>query len=141
MTRDYQYLRYVGGLWSNASLDQVKPAPERVNTNTSTTFDFGSAAQHRLMYRSTSTTDVQILVHADETFTGGDSFDMNNYNPTNPMAMPSGGSAVFGKHDAGNVTFVPDVGVTINSAVPLTISTLHAKLTLVKVGVNEWDLY
>lgn len=123
---------------STSDLFVVKPAPFTVNTSAGATFDFGSSAQHNLYYRSTAATDMQVLVHADGTFTGTDDYTMNDFNPGSPGPMPVGGSASFKKQGSGNVVFVPDGGVTINTSVSLTLAS--GKATLIKVGPNEWDL-
>jgi hypothetical protein len=60
--------------------------------------------------------------------------------PNTPGPMPDGGAMIFGKHGAGDVVFVADAGVIINTPDTLTIERMHGKATLVKVGPDEWDL-
>lgn len=100
---------------------------------------FGNSRHHNSTWRSTSATPVNVPVPLDSSW-GFEVWWENGGFPTNPGPMPAGGSAVFGKHGAGNVTFVPEPGVIINTPDTLTISRLHGKATLIKVGPNEWDL-
>ena len=118
----------------------IKPAPMTAGGGVATTFDFGSAAHHNLHYRSTAATTLTVTVQPDSFFTGTDLYYDNNFNPTAPGPMPTGGTAIFGKHAAGNIVFVAGSGVTINYPDTLTLSKLHGKATLIKVGPNEYDL-
>jgi hypothetical protein len=104
------------------------------------TLDFGGASDHGLCARFTSAADVVVTVRADTFWTGTDEYWANNSVPLNQGPMPDGGSAIFGKHGAGKITFVADPGVTLNYPDSLTVSRLNAKVTLIKVGPNEWDL-
>ena len=118
----------------------IKPAPLIINASAATSLDFGSSKDHNNSYRMTGATAVTITVENDSFWTGSDSYFDNDYNPVNPGPMPTGGNAVFGKHGAGNITFVAAPGVTLNYPDTLNVSKLNAKVTLIKVGPNEWDL-
>ena len=80
------------------------------------------------------------MVLEDSAWTGTGEYFENNYSPANPGPMPIGGTIIVGKHGPGNVIFQPGAGVTINSPDGLVLAKLHGKATLIKVGVNEWDL-
>jgi hypothetical protein len=118
----------------------VKPSPLNVINSAATVYDFGSAADHNTSVRLTAALPIIVLVHNDTFFGGTDLYYSNNFNPTNPGPMPVGGSALFGKHGAGNITFQADAGVTINYPDTFTVSKINAKVTLIKAGPNEWDL-
>lgn len=137
-----QVLQYVAAdnTWENSYPANIKPVPYTVDTNAGPTYGFGSSLQHNLYVRSTDATDYTVAVRLDSVFIGTDTFNLNDYNPLNAGPMPVGGFASFKKQGTGNVVFVPDVGVTINTPGTLTISTAFGKATLIKVGPNEWDL-
>lgn len=118
----------------------IKPAPMVVATSAATALDFGSAAHHNTNFRMSAGTAITVTVRADSFWTGSDSYYTNNFNPTNPGPMPAGGSAIFGQVGAGEVTFVADVGVTINTPNTLSINKLNGKITLIKVSANVWDI-
>jgi len=100
----------------------------------------GSSRHHNTHFRTSSATAVTITIPADSSWPGIDLWHENGGFPINPGPMPPGGSMIVGKHGAGNVTFVPGPGVTINTPDTLTISSLHGKATLIKVGTDVWDL-
>jgi len=118
----------------------IKPAPLSINSSAATSLDFGSAKDHNTSYRMTSATAVTVTIENDSYWTGTDSYFANDYDPVDPGPMPQGGNAVFGKHGAGNITFIAAAGVTLNYPDTLNVSKLNAKVTLIKVGPNEWDL-
>lgn len=135
-----EVLSYVGGVWQPRQLTtNVKPAPLATSAVTDNIL-FGSASHHNAHLRSTSASNVQVTVQPDSYWTGTEEYWANDYNPTDPGPMPVGGSAVIGKHAAGDITFVAAAGVTINTPDTLTLSKLHGKVTLIKVAVNVWDL-
>lgn len=125
-----------------ASTGGGKPRPLTVNTIAAgaTTANLGSAGDHNTTLRSLATAACSITVKNDSFWSGTDLYWTNDFNPSNPGPMPIGGSLIIGKHGTGNVTFVPDTGVTINCADTLVMDTVNAKVSLTKVGANEWDL-
>ena len=118
----------------------VKPAPLITLNDAGTAIDFGSAGDHNVHRRMVSGSDVTITVQRDNFWTGPDEYFANGYQPTDPGPMPDGGSALFSKSGAGNLTFVGAFGVTLHYPDSRTVSKLNAKVTLIKVGPNEWDL-
>jgi PKD repeat protein len=99
--------------------------------------DVGSAADHNTLYRCKATTNVTYHVLADSAFPQTGEW-WSNTASTSPM--PPGGVIMFGKHGAGNVIIAGAPGVTINTPETLTITKMHGKIMLMKVGPNEWDL-
>lgn len=133
-------LSYVSGEWQPRHLTtNIKPAPVSTSPIAGNIL-FGSAAHHNAHLRSTAGSNVQITVQPDSYWSGTQEYWANDYNPTNPGPMPVGGSAVIGKHAAGDITFVAAAGVTINTPDTLTLTKLHGKVTLIKVAANVWDL-
>jgi hypothetical protein len=118
----------------------IKPSPLSGTSTAGTSLSFGSAAQHNTHFRFTSGTAVTVTVQLDATWSGTQEYWEENYNPSSPQAMPIGGTAIFGKHGAGDITFLPVAGVTIHSPDLLKITKLNGKATLIKAGPNEWDL-
>jgi hypothetical protein len=118
----------------------LKPRPLDVETIAGATFSACSAYHHNRHFRCTSAAPVTISVEADSFWTGSDQWYDNGGYPYNPGPMPTGGTALFGKHGTGNITFVAAPGVVINSPDTLVVSQLHGKVTLMKVGPNTWDL-
>lgn len=102
-----------------------KPAPLTIVNHTGPLV-FGDKSQHNTSYRKTDSTDVVITIQADQFFGAN--------------AMPPGGNAIVGKHGPGKLTFAAAPGVVLNYPDSLVITRLHAKVTLIKVGNNEWDL-
>jgi hypothetical protein len=99
----------------------------------------GSADQHHSHYRCTVTTPITFTVAPDTDFPGtAEWWDKTTVTANAPM--PPGGTVLFGKHGAGDVIIAAGPGVTINTPSTLTITKLHGKITLIKVGPNEWDL-
>lgn len=125
-------------LW--APLPQIKPMPLQTSTETSTNIVIGSSAHHNQHIRINAPTDATVSVPTDASWTGSQQYFENNFNPTTPGPMPIGGCLIIGKAGLGNVTFVPAPGVTINTPDSLSIDKLYGKVTLIKVGPNEWDL-
>jgi hypothetical protein len=99
--------------------------------------DVGAAGLQNVYHRSEASTDVTYTVQPDASFTGTDAWWGANA-MSSPMEV--GGVVYFSKHRAGNVIIAAGVGVTINTPSSLTITKLHGKATLIKVGPNEWDL-
>ena len=118
----------------------IKPAPMVVTSSSATALDFGSAAHHNTNFRMSASSAITVTVRADSFWAGSDLYYTNNFNPTNPAPMPAGGSAIFGQVGSGEVTFVADVGVTINTPNTLSINKLNGKVTLIKVSANVWDI-
>ncbi len=119
----------------------IKPAPFTIHEIFAPgTHNFGSSLHHNWSVRVISATDVVITIQPDTFWPGNEQYFINGYSPNNPGYMPDGGCILFGKHGAGNVTFVAGPGVTINTPDTLTISRLHGKATLIKVAFNQWDL-
>lgn len=117
-----------------------KPRPLTTSTNSGTTFTLGSALHHSYHLRCTATTAVTVNIPPDSDWTGTDQWFDDGFEPTDPGPMPIGGTIIVGKHNTGDVTFVPGSGVTINTPDTLSITNIHGKATLIKVGANEWDL-
>lgn len=139
-------LVYDGGTWQPMLQPwipkdaPVKPAPFYTFTTGLTTLILGSAIDHAIHVRCTAATDVTVEIPPSSDWTGTQEYWEENFNPSNPGPMPIGGTMVLGKHSTGNVIFVPGPGVVINTPDSLMISNLHGKATLMKVGVDEWDL-
>jgi hypothetical protein len=136
---DGDIVRWNGTVWI-AATPVIKPSPLVTVDLYNTAFNFGSAQQHHTHYRCLYSSNGQVLVQPDSFWTGADEYFNNGFNPLNPGPMPIGGSAVFGKHGTGDVSFVPGPGVTINSPETLNITKLHGKVMIVKVGPNTWDI-
>jgi hypothetical protein len=117
-----------------------KPRPLTTYAIPASTMDFGSSLHHNMHVRATSTVPNTITVRPDSFFTGTQAYWEQGGDPAAPGPMPIGGSALFGVHGLGAVTFVAAPGVTINYPDTLVMSKLHAKCTLVKVAANTWDL-
>ena len=118
----------------------AKPAPLVTVVVSTVTNNFGSAADHNVHNRISAGTDATFTIQPDSFWTGTQQYYDNNFNPITPGPMPIGGNAIFGKTGIGNIIFVAGAGVTINSPASLSITTLNGKATLIKVGVNQWDL-
>jgi PKD repeat protein len=118
----------------------IKPAPMTVSTTSATSMNFGSAAHHNTNFRMTSSSAISVIVQPDSFWGGADSYYTNNFNPTDPGPMPNGGSAIFGQHGTGVVSFSAGTGVTINTPATLNINKLNGKITLIKVSPNVWDI-
>lgn len=96
-------------------------APQVIETVTGTyTLDLADAGKY---LRSTSATDYDVTVPANAT-----------------VAFPIGIHVDLVQAGAGQVTFVPAGGVTINSTPGLKTAIQWGAVTLIKVGTNEWDL-
>ena len=131
-----QILTSVAGAptWVNAI---IKPAPLNTVITDAASIDFGSAEDHNRHYRFTSAVSVMITVQPDSFFPDTIPYWQAGAN-TSPM--PIGGTVVFGKHGSGDVAIVAGAGVTINSPDLSMITKFNGKATLIKVGVNEYDL-
>ena len=146
------YEMMTGGevLTYNASLEHwqavppekvIKPAPMLIDAISGPgTLNYGSALHHNVHVRSTSTDDITVTILPDVAWTGTDDYTANGFAPANPGPMPVGGSFLIGKHGDGHVTIAAGTDVTINTPDTLTITRLHGKAMLIKVGPNEWDL-
>lgn len=130
-----QTLMYNGTDWVNGTVP--KPPPLTVVTTTSTAFDIGDAADHNVLYRCNSATAVTLTVQPDSFWPSTDTY-LGPQAATSPM--PTGGTVLVGKRGIGNVVIVAGAGVTINTPDSLTISKQHGKITLIRVGPNEWDI-
>lgn len=119
---------------------EIKPKPLQTSTDSSTVFAIGSASHHNHHIRMSAGTDVTVNVPLDSAWAGSQQYFENDFNPVTPGPMPVGGCLIVGKVGLGNVTFVPAPGVTINTPDSLSIDRLFGKVTLIKVGPNEWDL-
>ncbi len=127
--------------WAAAtSTSGVKPAPMATANSAVTSMTVGSAAHHNTHTRFTASTTVTVTVAADSNWTGSQEYWENDFNPTTPGPMPTGGNLVVSKRGTGNVVFAAAPGVTINTPSTLTIGTQNGKITLIKVGPNEWDI-
>jgi hypothetical protein len=116
---------------------EFKPAPLTVVNTASTLLIMGAAGDHNTLVRCNAATTVSVQVKLDGHWTSAGLYweALASQSP-----MPPGGTMLFSKTGTGDVVFVPDVGVTINTPATLTITKRHGKITLVKVGPNEWDL-
>jgi PKD repeat protein len=112
-----------------------KPAPMNTVNFAGTALDFGKSAHHNSHYRTQAATNITITIRPDTFWSG-----FGEYWQVGDGPMPVGGSALISKSGAGNITFVAASGVTLNTPDSLTLSTLHGKITLIKVGTNEWDI-
>lgn len=119
---------------------EIKPMPLQTINTSVTTLDIGSALHHNSHYRVNAASNVTYTVRADSFWVGSEQYWEGGFSPTNPGPMPTGGVILFGKHGAGNITLVADVGVTINTPETLVLSKMHGKISLIKVGPNTWDV-
>ena len=132
-----------GGAGAQASwisIQEIKPKPLQTSTVTSTSIVVGSSAHHNQHIRVNASTDATVSVPPDSTWAGSQQYFENNFNPVTPGPMPIGGCLIVGKTGLGNVTFVPGAGVTINTPDGLSIDRKHGKVSLIKIGLNEWDI-
>lgn len=118
----------------------LKPAPFRVLNTTNTSQTLGSARHHNEHWRFTASSTVTVTIAPDSNWPGTQEYWEDDFSPTSPGPMPTGGTIVIGKHGTGNVVFVAGPGVTINTPDTLTITKQHGKATLTKVGPNQWDI-
>jgi hypothetical protein len=119
----------------------IAPAPMNQMEPPVLAFDFGSSAHHNAHLRlGVGNPPVTVTVRADSFWPGTDQYWMNDYNPANPGPMPIGGFALVTQASQGVITFVPDVGVTINTPSSLITAGEYTKVTLIKVGPNQWDI-
>ena len=119
----------------------IAPAPMNIMQPAVTSFDFGSSAHHNAHLRlGIGNPPVTVTVRADSFWPGTDQYWMNDYNPANPGPMPTGGFALVTQASQGVITFVPDVGVTINTPSSLITAGEYTKVTLTKIGPNQWDI-
>lgn len=124
--------------WQNPA---IAPAPMNMLNANGNQFDFGSSAHHNAHLRiGTGNTPNVVNVRAESFFTGTDPYWANNYAPQNPAPMPLGGFALFTQASQGVITFVPDAGVTINSPSSLITAGEYTKVTITKVGPDQWDI-
>jgi hypothetical protein len=116
---------------------EFKPAPLTVITTTSTLLVMGAAGDHNNLIRCNSIATVTVQIKADSYWTNTNLY-WEQYAYQSPM--PTGGSILFSKTGIADVVLVPDAGVTINTPSSLIITKSHGKITLIKVGPNEWDV-
>jgi len=117
----------------------IKPAPMSIGI-IGNALDFGSAVQHNNFYRNGISSNLDVTVKGDSFWVGGQSFWENDFSPTTPGPMPFGGSSIFANTSTGIVTFIPDVGVTIECADTLVMSVPFGVARLLKLGANLWIL-
>lgn len=56
------------------------------------------------------------------------------------VPYPVGTQITFSWYGAGRVSFFPDIGVVVNTPDVLALRKRYSVLTLIKIGVDEWDM-
>lgn len=121
--------------WESPST--IAPAPLQVVNYALAMPTSISAWHHGKSIRVREPANVVFALVLDTTWPGTDEYWQPN---SNMSAMPIGGCVMIGKHGAGNIVFAPAPGVTVNTSDSLTLSKMHGKVMLMKVGPNEWDI-
>jgi len=62
------------------------------------------------------------------------------YVPTDDVDIPVGSVIIIGSTGDGYIGLVPATGVTITSPESLVISKKYGKITLIKTGLNTWEV-
>jgi len=132
-----QVLTSSGSSGSTYWSDKDPTPPLRIMNAGATAFDIGSAYDHHTMYRCDSPTPQVLTVLADASWPDADPY-YGSFANTSPM--PDGGTILIGKRGLGDVTIAAAPGVTINTPSTLTISVQNGKISLTKVGPDEWDV-
>jgi hypothetical protein len=104
------------------------------------TFPVGNSAQHNVHYRFNLASEAIVYVANDSSILGSGEWFEDDFNPQNPGPMPVGGSILITRAGDGDVVFEAAPGVTINSPDSLTMGVKFSKVSLIKVGPNEWDI-
>lgn len=114
------------------------PIPYNIKKDPALTF--GGAIHHNTYNIFSSATDIVVNIMSESEWPGSENYTSSTLTELNSGPMPIGGWVVVSKHGDGNISFTGSNGVTISCAQAMLLDVLYTKMTLVKTGIDEWDL-